>query len=118
MQTRGILDWHGWSRIRKSQVFAAVIGLLLAVCTALLLSITGPHKPFDVLALFAGLVMELPRLILEVLGLNTIFYTSDKGWSVTTFTLIILTNSFLYFFLVTGIGWILKPHRNRKTKGS
>lgn len=114
----GILNWGGWSLIRKSQIVGVLIGALATLFPIIILLCAPAHstKPMhgdDATALdersALSVLVALPAiLILKAIGCTSLL-ASNPGTTkwVLGESLVVIVNSLLSFIAGTLVGWLM-----------
>ena len=104
MENPGILNWRGWSPVRKAQVIGAATGAVITVGMPLILKAYDGGALAFLLLWFEWQIFSPAAVICRLFGWE---WQGSSGPSWVQTTLAALTNAFLLSFVGTLIGWIV-----------
>ena len=112
MENPGILNWRGWSVVRKAQVVGAAAGALITISMSLVVNAYNGGAFAFLLLWFEWQIFSPAAVICRLFGWE---WQGSSGPSWVQTTLAALTNAFLLSLGGTLIGWIVgkfkKPQR-------
>ena len=107
MENPWILNWRGWSGVRKARVICGFAGVVVTIVMAVLSVLISPREPGDLITALLVLVCWLSWKISEAFGWKLVLYTGQH-LSVVNFCILVVTNAFLRVFVGTLIGRIVR----------
>ena len=112
MENPGILNWRGWSIVRKAQIVAASSGALITIGMPLILSSYGIGPATYLLLVIWEVILWPAGKICSLFGWIWQFDGRGPLWIHTI--LATLTNTFLLSLVGTLIGLIVSTLRERR----
>lgn len=108
--------WSSWSCVRRSQIFGAVVGMLLTIGIIVLCTLIRPNL-YSILGFLGDAIMAPSIWIARMFGLSSHWFVNDKtgGPAVFPLCIMIIINAMLGFLLGTLVG-VLKKCNNAKWK--